>query len=149
MRNRTAVAISAFGLAIALASPAQAQKKNSLSTRSSEGRGAATSDANIKSSTATNDKATVIPAPKSKGGKTSRGPYGSCLLQVDNRSGYWVNLYTDGNYRGQVSPYGDLAGWVGCGATVFYGRADFTDGSYKAWGPNSAYVSGPFRWSIY
>src|SRR5580765_96331 len=127
MRKRTAVAITMVGLAIALASPAEAQKKNELSTRSSEGRGTATSDDNIKTTAGTNDKAHVIPAPPKKGGKVTRGDVGSCPLYVDNRTGLWVNIYTDGNYRGQVSPYGNVIGYVGCGSTSFYARANYTD----------------------
>ena len=150
MRKKTAVVVSVIALALALASPAEAQKKNTLSSRSTEGRGgAATSDQNIKVAAGTNDKAIVIPAPPKKGGKVTRGDSGSCPLYVDNRTGFWVTVYTDGNYRGQLSPYGNSVGWVGCGSTTFYGRADFTDGSYRSWGPSRGYVSGPFYWTIY
>ena len=150
MRKKIAVAVSIVGLTLAFATPAMAQKKGTLESRSSEGRGAATSDDNIKTEAGTNDKAVAIPAPPKKGGKAAtRGDYGSCPLHVDNRTGLWVNLYTDGNYRGQVSPYGDVTGYVGCGSTTFYARANFTDGSYRYWGPSRGYVSGPFYWTIW
>ena len=151
MRKKTAVVVSIVGLALALASTAQAQKKPDLTSRSSEGRGTATSDDNIKTAAGANDKASVIPAPPGKGGApATRGTgQGTCTLMVDNRTGLWIDLYTDGNYRGQVSPYGDMVGYVGCGSTTFYARAPFSDGSYRFWGPSRGYVSGPFRWTIY
>ena len=149
MHKRTAVVVSIVGLALALASPAEAQKKGTLSSKGSEGRGSATSDDNIKTAAGANDKAKVIPAPPKKGGKVTRGDYGSCPLYVDNRTGLWVNLYTDGAYRGQVSPYGNVIGYVGCGSTSFYARADYTDGSYRYWGPSRGYVSGSFYWTIW
>ena len=150
MRRKTAVATAVLGLllAVGVTTTAGAQgKKNSVTTRASTGRGTATSDQNIKTGTATNTKGEAVAAPVSKGGVRTRGA-DLCALHVDNRTGLYVNLYTDGNFRGTISPYGDLVGWVGCGSTVFYARADYSDGSYDFWGPTRAYVSGPFYWTI-
>lgn len=150
MRSKAAVATAVMGLVLALGvtTTAGAQgKKNSLTTRASAGRGDATSDQNIKQATASNNKASPVAAPVKKGGVRTRGS-GDCALHVDNRTGLYVNLYTDGNFRGTISPWGDLEGWVGCGSTVFYARANYNDGTYEFWGPNTAYVSGPFLWTV-
>lgn len=151
MRSKAAVTTAVLGLVLALGITATAEaqgKKNTLTTRASTGRGAASSDQNIKKATATNRRGETVPAPVKKGGVRTRGAADLCLLHVDNRTGLYVALYTDGDYRGTISPYGDLEGYVGCGSTVFYARADYDDGSFDFWGPTTAYVSGPFLWTI-
>ena len=151
MRSKAAVATAVLGLvlAVGVSTTMEAQqKKNTLTSRASAGRGASTSDQNIKNATATNTRGAKVAAPVKKGGVRTRGGADLCPLHVDNRTGLYVDLYTDGNYRGTVSPYGDLEGYVGCGSTVFYARASYGDGTYDYWGPTTAYVSGPFLWTI-
>ena len=150
MRSKAAVATAVLGLVLAVGVTTTAgaqQKKNTLTSRASAGRGASTSDQNIKKATATNTRGATVPAPVKKGGVRTRGA-ADCALHVDNRTGLYVDLYLDGNYLGTVSPYGDSEGWIGCGSRVFYARAPYIDGSFDYWGPTTAYVSGPFLWTI-
>jgi len=139
------------GLALSLgfapiAAVAQDHPK-AASAKATKSRGDATAkDENIKQDAGPNDPNAKIPAPPDKGGPKTRGSY--CLVDVDNRTPYYISVYTDGNYRGQVSPYGDLVGYVGCGNTRLYGKATFTDGSVQTFGPSVYYVDGKFTWSL-
>ena len=151
MRSKAAVATAVLGLVLAVGVTTTAgaqQKKNTLTSRASAGRGASTSDQNIKKATATNTRGATVPAPVKKGGVRTRGGANICALHVDNRTGLYVDLYLDGDYLGTVSPYGDSEGYIGCGSRVFYARAPYIDGSFDYWGPTTAYVSGPFLWTI-
>ena len=59
------------------------------------------------------------------------------------------HYYFDGEYRGNVGPWGDGYGYVGCGETRLYARADFTDGTYSSWGPVVADVDGTYTWRVH
>jgi hypothetical protein len=136
-------------LAVGVTTTAGAQgRKNTLTTRASASRGAATSDQNIKHARAANPKGAMVPAPPKKGGVRTRGGAASCALHVDNRTALFVDLYTNGDYRGTIEPWGDMEGFVACGSTVFYARADLDNGTYIPWGPDTVYVSGPFLWTL-
>jgi hypothetical protein len=66
-------------------------------------------DNNIKHGRQLNDRdATTLEAPPQKGGPKTRGP--SCRIHIDNRTPWYVDIYTDGDYRGQVSSWGDSYG---------------------------------------
>ena len=149
MKKQFLHSLLALGLALALASGvalAQAHPK-SATTKAAQSRGdSGAKDENIKQDRAPNDPNAKIEAPPEKGGPKTR--QAACRIHIDNRTPYYVDIYTDGNYRGQVSPFGDSFGWVGCGDTIFYGRATFTDGSVKTWGPSTYYVDGTFTWSL-
>jgi hypothetical protein len=140
-----------FGLALGLGTGlghAQDQKHpKSGTTKGTISRGDANAkDENIKHDSAPNDPNAKIEAPPEKGGPKTRG--GACRVHVDNRTPYYIAIYTDGDYRGQVSPYGDSYGWVGCGNTILYGRATFSDNSSRSWGPNAYYIDGTFTWLL-
>jgi hypothetical protein len=124
------------------------QHPASGSTKSTKSRGASDAkDENIKQDSQPNDPNVKTEAPPDKGGPKTRGA--SCRIHIDNRTGYYVNIYTDGQYRGQVSPYGDSIGYVGCGDTNFYARAVFNDGSVLTWGPSGYFVDGSFTWTLH
>jgi hypothetical protein len=53
-----------------------------------------------------------------------------CCLNFDNWTGYILNVWVDGTYRGTVSPYGDNGLCVGAGWTTWYAR---TAGSRFEW----------------
>ncbi|MDQ3818477.1 MAG: hypothetical protein M3362_12490 [Acidobacteriota bacterium] len=56
-------------------------------------------------------------------GKTrGLGPY-RCGVHIINESGWTVDVYIDGAYRGTVSSYGDLYIYTGNGATRVYGES--------------------------
>jgi hypothetical protein len=116
-------------------------------TKSTKSRGdAKAADPNIKHDRAANDPNAKIEAPAAKGGPKSR--QSACRIHIDNRTGLYIDIFTDGNYRGQISPWDDSYAYVGCGGTTFYGRATFSDGSVRTWGPAVYYVDGAFTWSL-
>jgi len=73
----------------------------------------------------------------------------SCFLHVDNHTRFYVEIYTDGEYRGIVKPFGDSTGAVGCGYVTFSGVARFNDGSTRTWGSSTFYVPGSFTWNLW
>jgi hypothetical protein len=77
------------------------------------------------------------------------GGSGSCFLHVDNHTRFYVEIYTDGEYRGIVKPFGDSTGAVGCGYVTFSGVARFSDGSTRTWGSSTYYVPGSFTWTLW
>jgi hypothetical protein len=141
-----------LGLALAVGvvtGPALGQDHpKSATATAAKSRGDSTGkDENIKKDAAPNDPNAKVEAPPEKGGPKTRG--GSCFIDVDNRSPYYISIYTDGDYRGQVSPFGDLVGYVGCGNTRLYARANFRDGTYQTWGPSVYDLGeGSFKWTL-
>ncbi len=149
------VARSAFPVAlisiilVALAvRPAEAQQHpNSATATAQKSRGeAGEKDENIKKDRQPNDLNTKIEAPPEKGGPKGRSSY--CRVHFDNRTPWYIDLYTDGNYRGEISPFDDLYGWVGCGETSLYGRATFRGGSVQTWGPSAYDIGSEFTWHL-
>jgi len=119
----------------------------SAKTKAAKNRGDSNAkDENIKQDRAPNDPNAKIEAPPEKGGSKTRGGY--CRVHINNWTPYRIDIYIDGDYRGEVSRWGDSYGWVGCGDTKFYGRATFTDGSVQIWGPSVYYVDGTFEWTL-
>lgn len=51
---------------------------------------------------------------------TARGTGDYCTITFDNYTGYWVNIYVDGNYKGDVEPYGVGDVTVYGGYTTYY-----------------------------
>lgn len=101
--------------------------------KSSSGSGS--TDKNIKKDeVANNAKGPKATAPRKKGGKT-RGGYG-CEVRLDNSTGWVIKIYVDGIYRGAMGAYDDSTVTVQAGLTRVYARADFTNGTYKYWGPS-------------
>jgi len=73
---------------------------------------------------------------KGKPAAKKRGDvYGSNYsdIIVDNWTGYYLDVYVDGTYRGSISPYGDKTTWAVPGRTTIYVKAVFSDGSYYWW----------------
>jgi hypothetical protein len=144
--------VLALGLALGLGSGAmnaQDQKHpSSAKVNGTKSRGENTGkDENIKNDRAPNDPNAKIEAPADKGGPKTR--QASCRVHVDNHTGYLISIYTDGNYRGEVSSFGDSIGFVGCGDTTLYAKARFSDMDITTWGPKSYYINGTFTWQLY
>jgi len=124
-------------------------KVTTVETRSQRARGEAAQDENIKSTSVKNDPAARMEAPPNKGGTRTRG--GFATIHVDNHTQWKIQIYIDGDYGGLVGGYGDLYRNTGAGRTVLYGRADFTDGSVKTWGPRTVNLESgeTFTWQLY
>jgi len=58
-----------------------------------------------------------------------------CCLNFDNWTGYWINVWVDGTYKGQVAPWSDGYVCVGEGWTTWYaetsGKTYYWNGSGK------------------
>jgi hypothetical protein len=129
---------------------AQGKAEGKATDKAASSRGAGP-DSNIKQDkqSAVNDPAKGTPAPPKKGGAATRG-YLDCWVTASNYTPWWIDVYIDGTYRGQLSPWGDGTVNAGSGATVIYGRAVFTDGSAKTWGPRqfACAPNGTFTWRL-
>ncbi|HUR65414.1 MAG TPA: hypothetical protein VMZ03_03615 [Chitinophagaceae bacterium] len=82
---------------------------------------------------------------------TSRGDvYGTDYsdVVVDNWTGYYIDIYVNGNYRGTVSPYDKRVTWAIPGTNTLYAKAVFNDGSYLYWGPKVTYTGYSYTWKL-
>jgi hypothetical protein len=141
------IVVLALSVGIASRPAAGQDHPKSATTKATTSRGDAnTPDPNIKHDRAANDPNAKIEAPAAKGGAKTR--QAACRIHIDNRTGLYIDIFTDGNFRGTISPYDDTYGYVECGNTTFYGRATFTNGSVRTWGPAVYFVDGSFTWSL-
>jgi hypothetical protein len=99
------IAASSLCLALAFtgAVTIAAAPSQTTSTHASKSRGAAP----IKVGRDAGNPTRKVAAPASKGGAKTRGGYGA-VMHIDNHTGYYIDIYVDGDYDGSVSPYGDL-----------------------------------------
>ena len=67
---------------------------------------------------------------------------------IDNWTGYYVDIYVNGNYRGTVSPYDKRVTWAIPGNNTLYAKAVFSDGSYMYWGPKATYTGYSYTWKL-
>jgi hypothetical protein len=83
-----------------------------------------------------------------KSGERSRGVEGR--LYVDNTTGYFIDIYIDGENRGTVKPYHIGTVYVGAAswqATRLYGHAP---GTTRTWGPRLVdYRVNDYTWTLY
>ena len=120
-------------------------KGKAAATRGEKG-GPGVSEPQTKGADAKNDPNASVEAPPDKGGKKSRA--GVCRLHVDNRTSLIIKIFVDGDYVGTVSAYGDAQGYYSAGSRTVYARADFTDGSWRYWGPTGIPCYGTFTWAL-
>lgn len=95
------------------------------------------SDPNIKEGESLNNPNGPKTPPMSKGGGTSKGASSDCEVQFDNRTDLNVKTYVNGRYRGAMGGYDDALLHLYPGYVTVYARADFSDGTYLSWGPQS------------
>jgi hypothetical protein len=161
--NRRSTEMMVFVILISLAVSAQdtgtlaGAKEKTQASRAQESDKSTKSrsvgdDPNIKQGkeqVAKNSPGNEPPAPPQKGGARSRGPL-DCWLTIDNWSPWWIDVYIDGTYRGEVSPFGKGTVNAGFGGTMLYARANFTDATFRAWGPRQFLCSsnGQFNWRL-
>ncbi|MFM2137985.1 MAG: hypothetical protein RJA57_292, partial [Bacteroidota bacterium] len=88
---------------------AQAQKPD-LKKETIESKPQTAPDAKVASlQRPVNDKAKPAPPAESRG--DAYGPDYSDVV-VDNWTGYYIDIYVNGNYRGTVSPYDKRVTWA-------------------------------------
>ena len=80
----------------------------------------------------------------------SLSPNRRCLLHIDNRTPYVVNLYSDGRLVSVMGPLAELRSDRFYMMGALNASAVFSDGSVLAFGPLTNYqcVGGSFTWSL-
>src|SRR5258708_5974349 len=82
--------------------------------------------------------------------KTRGDVYGSNYsdIIIDNYTGYSIDVYVDGSFRGTIAPYDKKVTWAVPGNNRLYGKAVFDDGSYLYWGPDTPYTGYEYTWKL-
>ncbi len=150
------LAVALAMLTLSSAASAQASSELRVRERANASRGAPANpddDENIKTARGSNVRgAPGEPAPDAKreDGALSRGS-NSCKVHFDNRTSLHIATYAEGNFRGDVAPWGDLYTYVIAGQARLYARAGFTDGSVSTWGPRlvECPAGREFQWMLY
>lgn len=125
--------------------PALAESVSSKGVQAS----ASAQDLNIHTDSLMNSKNSMVAAPQSKGGFAPRGLNGTCNIHVNNKTGYYITFYFNGNTAGAVGPWGDLYPTSTEGSAVLYAKAVFTDGSVLTFGPQNFSCTGTdFTWTL-
>ncbi|MEO5945247.1 MAG: hypothetical protein ABIP79_00410 [Chitinophagaceae bacterium] len=102
------------------------------------------------------DEAAALKRPVNSKGKPamedkSRGDvYGPDYSDVviDNWTGYYLDIYVNGDYRGTVAPWEKKVTWGIPGTNRLYAKAVFDDGSYLYWGPKATYTGYQYTWKL-
>ena len=94
---------------------------------------------------AVNQKNNPVQEDKSRG--NVYGPDYSDVV-VDNWTGFYIDIYVNGNYRGTVSPWDKRVTWAIPGTNTLYAKAVFDDGSYLYWGPKVTYTGYQYTWKL-
>lgn len=145
--KRTLLLILPFAVAllVAMVAPAVAGQKHPASASSKIMKARGPIPIVKKSLADMNKSSTKAHKPAKKGGTVSRGPNAWYELHVDNRTGYYITIYEDGEEVGTVAPYGDSYGPIQSGRHELFGRAPGVDLTV---GPRTVYVDGDFKWTI-
>lgn len=118
---------------LAFSNTTSAQKKVTVKVQSQKVEANRGSNPNVKSEAPTTDE------PESK----SRG---TCMIEFHNYTGYYINLYVDGYYKGQMSPYGKSIVSVGNGYTTIYG---ISAGGTVEWPAKGGNCNGYYTYGFY
>lgn len=119
---------------VAFSSTADAQKKTAKTVNAKTVDATRGANPNIKSEAPTTDAA----QPQARGGA-------SCDIYFSNYTGYYVNIYVDGYYRGQLSPWGAGTVSVADGYTSVY---CITAGKTLEWS-DAGNCFGAFTFKLY
>jgi hypothetical protein len=139
-----------FALILAAPALAQSDSEKSKTTVTKGQKAAPDADKYIKDKSPDNDPKKSVPAPSAKGGGSrGAGPW-PCQVHIDNRTGWRIQIYVDGQYDGLLSSWGDGFVNTGSGVTTFFAVATFTDGSRLTWGQwvFNCPAQGVYTWSL-
>ncbi len=132
--KKTITGILAAGLLfLAFSTGASAQEKITVKVESKKVDATRGSNPNIKSQAPTTD------APEEKA-------RGTCMIDFTNYTGYYINVYVDGYYKGQLSPYGRGTVYVGDGYTTIYG---LSAGGTVEWPAKGGNCRGYYSYGFY
>ena len=142
--SKLVILSSLFAIAFAH-NPVLAQQRNSKKKQTIE----------AKAISVPTDKVTALNRPANEKNpkpeaKTRGDVYGSNYsdIIVDNYTGYSIDIYVDGSYRGTIAPYDKKVTWAVPGNTRLYAKATFDDGSYLYWGPSVTYTGYEYTWKL-
>lgn len=126
--------------------------QTSLRSNALQGKGSGHADEIVRDrESSRNEFGSPKAAPLTSAGvKILSGP-SSCDVWFDNYTGYWIDVYIDGQWYGTMSPWGGFMAYnVAAGERRLYGQANFTNGTYDYWGPYNlacnAYAT--FHWQL-
>ena len=131
--KQTIIGIFAAGcMLLSFSTMTSAQKKISVKVESKAVEANRGANPNIKSGPPTTDKAET----KSRG---------TCSVYFSNHTGLYINVYVDGYYKGQLSPYGAGTVYVGDGYTTIY---CISAGGTRDWAA-AGNCTGAYTYSLY
>ena len=122
-----------------------AQQKNGKKKKTIETRAISTPSTEVAALKRPSNEKTPKPEIKTRG-----DVYGASYsdIVIDNYTGYSVDIYVDGSFRGTIAPYDKKVTWAVPGNTRLYGKATFDDGSYLYWGPYTTYTGYEYTWQL-
>lgn len=142
-RGIAAIAIAAmFTILGFTGSPVAAHKGGKDVTSKGAKKPLRGADPNIKTERGNNAGASKVKAPPKKGGK-AKGAYNE--VHVDNRTGYYIDLFLNGDYQGTVAPMGDFYQSRTSGTLRIYGKAP---GTSTTWGPRTIDLDDDWTWTL-
>lgn len=118
---------------LAFSITASAQKKITVKVESQKVERTRGANENIKSDVPTTDVKEVKTDSK-------------CMIEFHNYTGYYVNVYVDGYYKGQLAPYGKSIVTVSNGYTTIYG---LSAGGTVEWPTQSGNCNGYYTYGFY
>ena len=117
----------------------QAQEKKTIESKAQKVESTRGDDPNIIVPKALNDENPVL---KPKEEKTRAG---YCKVFIDNNTGYTIDIYIDGAYKGTIPPWETQYTWAISGKTKFYAK---TIGGTYYWGPKYYDCNFEFTWRL-
>ena len=139
------VMLSALFAFMLVTNPVSAQQKSSKKKKTIESKAISTPSNEVAALKKPANEKNPKPEKKTRG-----DVYGSNYsdILVDNYTGYSIDIYVDGSFRGTIAPYDKKVTWAVPGNTRLYAKATFDDGSYLYWGPSTTYTGYEYTWTL-
>jgi len=124
----------------------QASARNVVKAWAQTGHGSG-QDSNIHADSKANPPDAKTPPPPEKSATPGAR---TCSVEVNNYTTWFVDIYIDAGYAATVGPWGNGEVYPPATGSKFYARANFTDGSWKFWGPQpfTCAQSGASEWRL-
>ena len=119
---------------------ANAQEKKVVETRGQKVEATRGADPNIKTPKPANDE-NIVPKPADTEYRS-----GECKIWIDNNTGYSIDIYVDGNYKGTIAAWETKHTWAISGRTKLYGKSI---GGTTSWGPIYFDCGDIYTWHLH
>lgn len=116
---------------------AQEKEKKVIDAKASKIENTRGANPNIVTPKPTNDTKAAKPAE-------TRGE--SCTVYINNNTGYTIDIYVDGNYKGTVGSYSSGYTYAIPGSTKLYAQSV---GGTMYWGPTTVDCQYSYTWNLY